>query len=242
MVQHGGAEGASPNAAGGGPLEAALRRLALTTLDETNVDGILDLVVQSAVAAVPAADAASATSANSRPAGQAASPCLHAVEPVQDRVGRGPRPDVLERGRRYNGALAAESARWPEFSAAAVGAGFHAVLGLPLRHRERTTGALVLYSRSEAGFGPADVAAAEALARYSEVALANIVALSAAQMTAQFMQDGFVSRELIGQAQGILMARHACGSESAFEMLRYWSQSKNRKVRDIAAEVVAEYE
>lgn len=46
------------------------------------------------------------------------------------------------------------------------------------------------------------------------------------------------SRDTIGMAKGILMARQNCTPEGAFEMLKKASQRSNRKVADIAAEIV----
>jgi ANTAR domain len=48
---------------------------------------------------------------------------------------------------------------------------------------------------------------------------------------------GGVSRE-IGTAMGVLMARNQMTQEEAFEALRGASQHLNRKLRDVAAEVV----
>lgn len=50
------------------------------------------------------------------------------------------------------------------------------------------------------------------------------------------------TREVIGQAQGILMAREHRTRSGAFELLRVKSQRTNRKLRDVAADLVAEAE
>jgi AmiR/NasT family two-component response regulator len=46
------------------------------------------------------------------------------------------------------------------------------------------------------------------------------------------------SREVIDQAKGALMARHRITADAAFDRLRERSQAENRKLRDIAAEIV----
>jgi AmiR/NasT family two-component response regulator len=46
------------------------------------------------------------------------------------------------------------------------------------------------------------------------------------------------SLPLIEQAKGILMARHAIDADTAFSVLVSRSQQTNRKLRDIAAELV----
>src|SRR3954451_19082322 len=52
------------------------------------------------------------------------------------------------------------------------------------------------------------------------------------------LQGAFGRRALIEQAKGILMARHAVNSDSAFEMLRDHSQHTGRKVVDVAQAMV----
>jgi AmiR/NasT family two-component response regulator len=46
-------------------------------------------------------------------------------------------------------------------------------------------------------------------------------------------------RGVIEQAKGILMATHRCSPDEAFTMLRQRSQTDNRKLRDIAIDIVA---
>ena len=51
------------------------------------------------------------------------------------------------------------------------------------------------------------------------------------------LEEALLSRDVIGQAKGILMERLHLTPDQAFEELRAVSQSYNRKVRDIAAEL-----
>jgi AmiR/NasT family two-component response regulator len=53
------------------------------------------------------------------------------------------------------------------------------------------------------------------------------------------LEEALESRGVIEQAKGILMEREHCTPDEAFEMLRTASQHLNKKVRDIAAEIVA---
>jgi len=52
------------------------------------------------------------------------------------------------------------------------------------------------------------------------------------------LQGAFGRRAAIEQAKGILMARHAIDSETAFEMLREHSQHNGRKVADVAGAII----
>jgi AmiR/NasT family two-component response regulator len=51
------------------------------------------------------------------------------------------------------------------------------------------------------------------------------------------LEEALVSRDVIGQAKGILMERLHLTPDQAFEQLRAASQQHNRKVRDIAAQL-----
>jgi AmiR/NasT family two-component response regulator len=51
------------------------------------------------------------------------------------------------------------------------------------------------------------------------------------------LEEALLSRDVIGQAKGILMERLHITSDQAFDQLRIASQRINRKVRDIAVEL-----
>ena len=63
--------------------------------------------------------------------------------------------------------------------------------------------------------------------------------LAEAQKDIDNLHAALTSQPVIEQAKGILMARHRCGPDQAFRMLVEASQRDNRKVRDVAAAVVA---
>ena len=52
------------------------------------------------------------------------------------------------------------------------------------------------------------------------------------------LRSALESRDLIGQAKGLLMAKAGCSSDDAFDLLRAQSQHENRKLTDVAAELV----
>ncbi|MEU5534617.1 ANTAR domain-containing protein [Streptomyces sp. NPDC020362] len=53
------------------------------------------------------------------------------------------------------------------------------------------------------------------------------------------LRRAIVSRPVIDQARGILMAAHGCSAEQAWDILRETSQRSNTKLRDVAAAVTA---
>ena len=52
------------------------------------------------------------------------------------------------------------------------------------------------------------------------------------------LRAGLISREIIGQAQGILMEHEQITSDQAFDILRRASQRLNIKLRDVAQNLV----
>ena len=52
------------------------------------------------------------------------------------------------------------------------------------------------------------------------------------------LRRALVSQPVIDQAKGMLMARHGCTADEAFQLLRQASMRQNRKIRDIACAIV----
>jgi hypothetical protein len=53
------------------------------------------------------------------------------------------------------------------------------------------------------------------------------------------LQARLASMPVIEQAKGIIMARHGCSEDQAFDVLRRASQRENIKIRELAAAIVA---
>ena len=53
------------------------------------------------------------------------------------------------------------------------------------------------------------------------------------------LEVALLTRDIIGQAKGILMERYRITADEAFELLRTASQHKNRKLRDLAEELAS---
>jgi AmiR/NasT family two-component response regulator len=69
------------------------------------------------------------------------------------------------------------------------------------------------------------------------VALEAAEAYTGAQAQAEGLQIALESRDVIGQAKGILMAREHVTADEAFDILRTTSQHLNVKLRELAARV-----
>ena len=129
------------------------------------------------------------------------------------------------------GSLSQEQ-RWPEFAKRAhVETGVESILSLRLFAREETMGALNLYSLQPDAFDEQDVAVGSVFAVHAAVALAT------AKHDEQ-LENKSQSRDLIGMAKGIIIARQNVSEDEAFDILRRASQRMNVKLRELAARVV----
>ena len=128
--------------------------------------------------------------------------------------------------------------RWPFFARAAMDEGFKSVLAIPLHPVSDAIGALVLYSSSVDAFDGEVEGLATRLARQAAIAIANSGALVNSEESNDQLREALASRDVIGQAKGILMERSDVTADEAFDEMRAQSQRDNRKLRDVANDIV----
>jgi len=121
--------------------------------------------------------------------------------------------------------------RWPQFAQRASAAGAASMLSFQLFVEGDNLGSLNLYSRQRDAFDDESEHVGLLFASHAVVALADA-------RKVQQLQRGLVGRDVIGQAKGILMERFGVTSEQAFRVLTRFSQQNNRKLRDVAEELV----
>lgn len=100
------------------------------------------------------------------------------------------------------------------------------------------TGALSLYAAAPHAFGAAHRGQATIFAAYAAHAMTMSQQRDAHGLEAAQLRDALRTRELIGQAQGILMERDRVSADVAFDMLRVASQHLNIKLRDVAQRLI----
>ena len=160
------------------------------------------------------------------------------VDEVQYELGDGPCLHAMRDGHLVHIEDTAEKAHWPEFEAQAAWHGIRSCLALPLNADGKPVGALNLYSREASAFGVAEARRAEDFAENASGALSLAVRLASHAALIEQLRSSLISRAVIDQALGIIMAREHCNQDRAFAILRSASQNSNRKLRDIAAAVV----
>ncbi|MGH3315686.1 MAG: GAF and ANTAR domain-containing protein [Nocardioidaceae bacterium] len=128
--------------------------------------------------------------------------------------------------------------RWGSYPGDALAAGVRASLSLPLVVDGEPRGALNLYALQPDAFGPDDLDRADLLATQASAALTVAVRHAQQVQLTEQLREALVQRAVIDQALGILMAEQGCDPDTAFAILREASQHQNRKLRDVAAEIV----
>ena len=128
--------------------------------------------------------------------------------------------------------------RWPEFCLAAAASGVHSTLSFPLVVAGDGLGALNLYSDVESGFDEIDERTGAVFAAHAAVALANARSYWRNEELRHNLELALETRGVIDQAKGILIAREGFSADAAFDVLKRASQRTNRKLHEIAQEMV----
>jgi ANTAR domain/GAF domain len=232
------------------PLGQQFARLARTLLTSDTVAETLSHVVAAAVEVVPGADLVSVTLRS--PDGvlhtpMETDPVGTELDNLQYSFGEGPCFDAAQQpgpAFTWSGDLAA-SPDWPKFGPAAVERGYHSVLStalLPDATPPRLSGALNIYSRHLDDF--TDQAACDRallLATHASLALATTEAVRLSELRQTQLRQALDSRDVIGQAKGILMQRRGLDADEAFDLLRRTSQDLNIKLAELARTIAARH-
>ena len=161
------------------------------------------------------------------------------VDEVQYGKGTEPCLQTLSTGQLVSVPDLADEQRWDSYPTQAMAYGVRSSLSLPLSQSGQTLGALNLYARTARAFeDPTDVVRATALAAQGGAVLG--VALhqaEQAELTEQ-LREALAGRSVIDQAIGIVMGQQRCDADTAFQVLRTASQNRNRKLRDVARDIV----
>lgn len=221
-------------------LAAALVELSGLLLDEEPLPEVLQRVVELAVAAVPGCTGAGVTLVeDGRPSTAAhTDEQVLAVDRHQYDVDDGPCLDAIRNRVVHRVDCEEADQRWPDFAERARSLGVRSFLAAPLVAGERAVGSLNLYSAHPHGFDALDDVLVQLFCGQASVAVANARLYGRAVALNEQLQQALEGRAVIEQAKGVLMARHGVDADGAFEQLRSWSQQRNHKLRDVAAEVV----
>lgn len=213
---------------------ASFSRFARTVQQQADPEQTLVEIVRAAVALIPGCDEGSISVVLGRrevtshaPSGDLA----RVVDGLQGSCGDGPCLDAAYHHETVRVADLSTETRWPLFTQAALKAGAAGMLSIQLFVEGDNLGALNLFSRTPGAFDDESEHIGLMFAAHAAVAYAT------AQKHAA-LDRVVASRQLIGQAQGILMERHKLTVDQAFALLVRVSQHRNSKLRHVAESLV----
>jgi GAF domain-containing protein len=129
--------------------------------------------------------------------------------------------------------------RWPGYAEHAATVGLRAAMAAPMVAAQETIGTLGVYRAVPSEWSTEELELCEVLAAMSAAYVHNATQLQASSTLADQLQHALDARVLIEQAKGALMAKESLTAATAFERLREEARSTNRKVRDVADELVS---
>jgi hypothetical protein len=224
-------------------LVIALRTAARGLVTRRSIDDLeatLGQIVLSAVETVPGVDAGSISMTRDGvvETRHPTSPEIGKLDRAQGELCEGPcitaLTDPAEDGVVLARDLAGEDAtRWPKFAPRAVESGFRSLMSTQLSAAQNMRAALNLYARAPDAF--------DEQAR----TIAGLFGIQAGVLLygsdrATHLKHAIDSRDVIGQAKGILMTRYAIDDDQAFQMLVSSSQETNVKLVDVSRWLAAE--
>ncbi len=207
--------------------------LASELVDAPSLQEVLERALGLAVEIVPGCEEAGISLLQNRiidtPAsfGEIAARC----DKLQEQLGEGPCITALLEADIIRIDDVATDTRWPRFAEGAVQEGVQSMLACRLATQRDKLGALNMYATKTNAFTPESEAMAVGYAAHVSLALSALDRESN-------LRRALESREVIGQAMGILMERHRITASQAFDVMVHASQRSNVKLRMIADELV----
>jgi hypothetical protein len=207
--------------------------------DANSFDDVLLRIANAAVSTIAGCRMASVTLCERSEYRTAAStdPAATAVDQAQYKSHEGPCLDAVDTPMVYAQSFPDE--RWPTLASGPTESGVQSALSYRLAAASSATadsggGSLNSYGVSPYAFNDTAQEIGLILAAHASVAVRAVDERTTLQSLRRDLQQVLLSRDVIGQAKGILMERLEITPEDAFDLLRRSSQRLNVKLRDVA--------
>ena len=220
-----------------GSLVRSLVELADTLVDDFDVVEMLTRLTDRCVTVlgVSAAGVMLASPSGDLRLVASSSEAMRVLELFELQTQEGPCLDAYRTGKRVGHEdLRADDSRWPQFSMAAMDAGFQSAFALPLRLRERVVGALNLFSFERQPMEEENVLVVQAFADLAAISVVQHRAATETQMINEQLAQALTSRVLIEQAKGVIFERAGVDMAEAFQLLRRYARNNNLHLTAVA--------
>jgi GAF domain-containing protein len=215
-------------------LARVLSVVARTLQAERSLEDTLRAIVVSAIDTIPGAEHVGITAVQQKRLVQTVASTdelVGTVDKAQYELGEGPCLDAVWTHATFRVDDLTTDDRWPAFGPAALELGVRSILAFQLYVVGGDLGALNVYSVEPYAFDDEAQHVGQLFATHAAVAMAE-------SRRERQLSEAISSRDLIGQAKGILMQRHRVSGEQAFQILIKASQDSNIKLREVAGFVV----
>ena len=202
---------------------------------EDDPSRMLDELVTAAVAIIPDVEHASLSMVYARREVRSEHPSSDLpaeVDAIQNTVGEGPCLDAIYREQTVRVHDMLHEPRRPLFAKRAHDAGAGSMWSFQLYVQDDNLGSLNLDNSRANGFDDESEQVGLLFASHAAVAYADAKKISG-------LSRALASRDLIGQAKGMLMERYRLDADRAFSVLTRVSQSTHRPLREVADELVS---
>ena len=211
-----------------------LADLARELEEHDDPDTILRAIVAAAVAIIPGTDEGSISVVLGRRRIMSEAPTSdfpRQIDALQEEIQQGPCLDAAYQHQTVRIPDMSAEQRWPLFAARAAELGAGSMLALQLYVEGDDLGALNLFARAPGAFTDESEQVGLLVAAHAAIAY-----IGARKQT--HAARALIHRDLIGQAKGILMERYKITGDRAFLLLTRISQNGNRKLHQVATELV----
>lgn len=169
-------------------------------------------------------------------------PAALAIDEAQYRDGAGPCVDAI-RSQAQLLVQVDDHLGMSAFAEEARRAHIGQVLATPLvGHGGEGLGAVNVYVQEGCAVTERDAQTARRIGDAAAILVGYAFALMDSTHLNEQLRQAVATRDIIGSAKGILMHSQSCTRDEAFDILRRASQRENRKVRDLAEEIVLRLE
>ncbi|MGK2881502.1 MAG: GAF and ANTAR domain-containing protein [Mycobacterium sp.] len=215
-------------------LATRMADLARNAAGPLTVAEVLEHVTTSAVEVIPGVDLAGVLligKGNSVETMAPTNDLMFALDALQEKYGEGPcveaaRDELIVRIDDFE-----HDTQFPDYNVEVVKLRLRSALSFKLYTSQATAGALNLFSYQPNVFDAECEAVGSVLAAHAAAAIL-------ASRHGEQLQSALTSRDLIGQAKGVIMERFGVDAVRAFEMLRELSQTSNIRLVEIAQRVI----
>lgn len=226
-------------------LAAVYARMSGVLLSEETVSTALQLVTALALETVPGSVGSGVTLIDDRgrPTSAASTDALvEQADALQYELDEGPCLSAWAQRAVVRVDDTAAEHRWSRWCGEVQPLGLRSALSTAMVAGDIALGAIKVYARVPDAYDARSEHLLTLFAAQAAILLSNVQTHERAQQLSDGLKDALTSRDVIGQAKGILMGQDGIDADTAFALLAAASKRENRKLRDVAQDLVESVE